>query len=424
MKRNIWEGGPWASCLFIFLFLSLPVLFPVSQADYAHASETQERTKPLGDVLLVNKEHRLPSDYEGSVDLVEAKNSMGRPFLIERETYRHFLELQGTMKKQGIQIEMDSVYRSVARQREIVEEFTDKYGEDYVRKYVAVPEYSEHHTGLSVDICLVVDGKVVDDNDEMLAQREIFQRIHRELANHGFILRYPKGKESVTGYSYEPWHFRYVGKDIAVYIADRGLTLEEYAELLRLPVVERPISWSSRREKLAREYALTHYGNEQTEIVPMAVVVHWTATGDGDAVYRYFNEEVMNEEGNETLQVSSQFLVDRDGTIFRLTPETKLNRHAIGYNWCAIGIENVGGVGGKEDLTEAQLSANVRLIRCLHAKYPSIRYVFGHYQQDAAKDSGLYRELVPDYYAEKTDPGPVFMQGLSEALGKDGLIFF
>ena len=189
-------------------------------------------------------------------------------------------------------------------------------------------------------------------------------------------------------------------------------------------IVDRPISWSPRREELAREYALTHYGSGQTEIVPQAVVVHWTASGDGDAVYRYFNKEAMEEEGKETLQVSSQFLVDRDGTIFRLTPETRLHRHAIGYNWCAIGIENVGGEGGREDLTAEQLAANVRLIRYLHGKYPSIRYVFGHYQQDVARESGLYRELIPDYYAGKTDPGPIFMGRLSGELKEDGLIFF
>ena len=96
----------------------------------------------------------------------------------------------------------------------------------------------------------------------------------------------------------------------------------------------------------------------------------------------------------------------------------------IGYNHCAIGIENVGGYDGKEDLTEAQLAANVRLIKYLHAKYPTIEYVFGHYQQDAARASGLYIELVPDYYAVKPDPGKIFMRGLRSELEGDGLIFF
>lgn len=120
----------------------------------------------------------------------------------------------------------------------------------------------------------------------------------------------------------------------------------------------------------------------------------------------------------------SQFLVGRDGTIWRLMPETKFARHAIGYNHCAIGIENVGGYNGNEDLTEEQLAANIRLIRWLHAKYPTIEYVFGHYQQDAARASGLHIELVPDYYAAKPDPGKIFMRGLRAELECDGLKFF
>lgn len=186
-------------------------------------------------------------------------------------------------------------------------------------------------------------------------------------------------------------------------------------------IVDRPISWSQLREQAAKKYALTHYGNEQTEIVPQAVVIHWTASNSADSTYWYFNNEVA---ADGTLHVSSQFLVDRDGTIFRLTPETKLNRHVIGYNWCAIGVENVGGTNGREDLTEAQLAANIGLVRYLKDKYPSVRYVFGHYEQDAARASGLYNELVPNYRSIKTDPGSTFMRGLYAALKDEGLTFF
>ena len=125
-----------------------------------------------------------------------------------------------------------------------------------------------------------------------------------------------------------------------------------------------------------------------------------------------------------TLNVASQFLVGRDGTIWRLMLETNFARHAIGYNHCAIGIENVGGYDGDEDLTEAQLDANIRLIKYLHEKYPTIKFVFGHYQQDAARASGLYIEHVAGYSAIKTDPGPTFMRGLREALEGDGLTFY
>ena len=179
-------------------------------------------------LVLVNKVSKLPADYESRVQLIEVENSFGKKFQIEKTTYKNFVKLREELLAEGIQIEMDSIYRSVARQEEIVKEFTANYGADYVKKYVAVPGFSEHHTGLAVDICLVVDGRIIDDNDEMIAQKEIFSRIHPKLAKHGFILCYLPGKEDITGYAYEPWHFRYVGKKVAQEISEKNLTLEEY----------------------------------------------------------------------------------------------------------------------------------------------------------------------------------------------------
>ena len=188
-----------------------------------------------------------------------------------------------------------------------------------------------------------------------------------------------------------------------------------------LHIVDMPVEWNEQREALIREYSQTHYGMAITEIVPQAVVVHWTAADTWQSTYYHFLAP-SREDG--TLNVGSQFLVDRDGTVYRLMEETAFARHAIGYNWCAIGIENVGGVNNAEDLTQEQLIANVELIRYLHAKYPGIRYVFGHYQQVAARESGLYLELVEGYRSFKSDPGPSFMQGLRSNLSEDGLTFF
>ena len=186
-------------------------------------------------------------------------------------------------------------------------------------------------------------------------------------------------------------------------------------------IVDKPIAWSNYKEQLIAEYAQLHYGKNITRIVPQAVVVHWTASDTWESAWNWFYNEARSDG---TLNVASQFIVDRDGTIYRLTDETALNRHAIGYNWCAIGIENVGGVNHTEDLTPEQLQSNIELIRYLHEKYPTIKYVFGHYQQVTARDSGLYIELVPNYYSIKDDPGPNFMRGLKEVLQADGLIFY
>ena len=84
---------------------------------------------------------------------------------------------------------------------------------------------------MAIDICLRVDNLIIDDNDDMIAEKELFSRIHVRLAEYGFILRYMEGKEDITGYNYEPWHLRYVGSsEIAEEIYQNGWTLEEYLE--------------------------------------------------------------------------------------------------------------------------------------------------------------------------------------------------
>ena len=180
-------------------------------------------------LALVNKQNKLPDDWEEKVELVESKNKYGETYKVEKKALEKFLELREELSKEGIYIELDSVTRSVAEQQTLWDTWTVEYGEDYVKKYVAVPGYSEHHTGLAIDICIEKDGKRINDNDEMIAEKEIFSKIHEKLAKYGFILRYLEGKDDITGYSYEPWHFRFIDDaDVAKEIMDNGLTLEEY----------------------------------------------------------------------------------------------------------------------------------------------------------------------------------------------------
>lgn len=185
-------------------------------------------------LVLVNKGHRLPDGWEEAVDLVEAPNPMGEqgsgPIPVERRAYEAFLGLQGEMlREDGVDIELDSCYRSVARQQEVWDDFIEEYGEEYTKGHVAVPGYSEHHTGLAIDLYLVVGGKDVYENEEMMAHQGLWDKVHARLADHGFILRYAQDKVDVTGYDYEPWHIRYVGSpEVAHEMADAGLTLEEY----------------------------------------------------------------------------------------------------------------------------------------------------------------------------------------------------
>ena len=202
---------------------------------------------------------------------------------------------------------------------------------------------------------------------------------------------------------------------------DNTVSQEELSGIKAPDIIDKPILQNEYRTKLQQEYSLRHYGKVITEIIPQAVVVHWTGALTVESTYNWFYKPNYSDG---TLNVASQFLVDRDGTIYRLAPETSLCRHAIGYNWCAIGIENVGGPNDNENLTEAQLEANIQLIRYLRQKYPTIGFVFGHYQQTAARASGLYQENVAGYHSVKSDPGPWFMRGLRENLSNEGLVFY
>ena len=216
---------------------------PESSAAETSAAETSApetsapETASIDYLVLVNKENPLPEDWESIVQTVHVTNSLGDDVEVEQEAYDAYLEMKAALEQEGVKVDLDSARRSVAAQQKIVDEFTEKYGELYVQKYVAVPGYSEHHTGLALDLYLNIDGEDVYLNEDMVTYPEIWEKIHAKLAEYGFILRYLEGKEAITGYSYEPWHIRYV-KDpaIAKEITDKGITLEEY--LNRLPVTD------------------------------------------------------------------------------------------------------------------------------------------------------------------------------------------
>ena len=183
-------------------------------------------------LVLVNKEHKLPENWEKEITIVKYVDSQGWDVETEEKAYEAYQKLHDALAAEDIHVDLDSAYRSVAEQERIVQDFTEKYGEDYVKQYVAVPGYSEHHTGLALDLYLNIDGQDVYENEDMVQYPEVWAKIHEKLPEYGFILRYLEGKEDVTGYSYEPWHIRYVGDPaIAKEITEKGITLEEYLEL-------------------------------------------------------------------------------------------------------------------------------------------------------------------------------------------------
>jgi len=180
-------------------------------------------------MILVNKQNKLPEDWESRIELVDVYTGLDETYQVEKKTAEAYAKLREDCFKDHIIIELDSTYRTVKRQQEIWDEFEKEKGLDYAKKYVAVPGTSEHHTGLALDVKIVKDGKIIEDNDEMTAEKETFDKVHQKLAKYGFILRYPIGKEDVTGYGAEVWHFRYIDNpEIAQEIMDKGITFEEY----------------------------------------------------------------------------------------------------------------------------------------------------------------------------------------------------
>ena len=180
--------------------------------------------------MLVNKTHlitknELPIQNFMIVDAIDQQ-----AVLMDRIAYQAFQKLQQHLKKQGIEIGIDGAYRSFQRQGQLYQEFVKKYGQEYADQFVAPVGASEHHTGLAIDISIKENGRWLTKQEDDNRQDEIFPKIHKELAEFGFILRYPKGKEPITKYPYEPWHIRYVGNKVASYCTKHQLTLEEYVK--------------------------------------------------------------------------------------------------------------------------------------------------------------------------------------------------
>lgn len=221
---------------------------PADDKTTGAAAETNAPTEPSAEapydyMVLVNKENKLPDNWESVIVLEDAQNTIPEGvelnkdneylatdvFKVETKALKAFRALQEDLAKEGITILLDSTYRSVARQEELWKQFEAEKCLEYTKKYVAVPGYSEHHTALAIDVCLIKDGVIINDNDQMIAEKDIFAKIHAKLAAYGFILRFPEGRDEITGYAYEPWHFRYIDSpEIAKQIMDSGLTLEEY----------------------------------------------------------------------------------------------------------------------------------------------------------------------------------------------------
>ncbi len=189
-------------------------------------------------------------------------------------------------------------------------------------------------------------------------------------------------------------------------------------------IVDKPIDFGQQRIALTKQYIKQHYGKTVDDIAidPKIIVLHWTADMGLDSSFAMLKPELLPGARGDiasagALNVSAHFLIGRDGTIYRLMPDNWMARHVIGLNFESIGIENVGGEGNeKEDLTPAQVRANIALVRYLAWKYPGIEYLIGHYEYRRMEATPLWLERDKGYRTEKSDPGESFMRKVRGAV--------
>lgn len=155
-------------------------------------------------ILVVNKTYALPKSYNPGVD-AEAQSA--------------FDDMRAAASDEGLNIYISSGFRSYEYQQGLYNRYVERSGKAEADRYSARAGHSEHQTGLAFDLNTI---------DDSFAATDEYTWVKAHCAEYGFIIRYPEGKEDITGYMYEPWHIRYLGKDNAKKVYDSGLTLEEY----------------------------------------------------------------------------------------------------------------------------------------------------------------------------------------------------
>lgn len=186
-----------------------------------------------------------------------------------------------------------------------------------------------------------------------------------------------------------------------------------------LAIVDAPLAWSAERERLTLAYRRLHSDPAATDLVidPRVIVLHYTGGNSASATRAYFDHVKLEAARKQlarggAVNVSAHFIVDRDGTIYRLQPETRYARHCIGLNHIAIGIENVGD-GDRHPLTDAQVAADAALVRDLVGRF-HITHLLGHQEVMKFRDHPYFVERDASYHNAKSDPGAAFMTRVRE----------
>ena len=191
-----------------------------SNIDYEFYTNVVATDLSDGYQILVNKYNKLDENYKPNLVTMSSSYSYGN-MQMESTAYEYFKKMVDAAKNDGIKLYNISSYRSYSTQNSLYNNYVNGHGKQAADTFSARPGYSEHQTGLATDI------NTANSSDHFENTKEYAWLIENSY-KYGFILRYPQNKEYITGYKFEPWHYRYVGTEVAKYIKDNDITYEEY----------------------------------------------------------------------------------------------------------------------------------------------------------------------------------------------------
>lgn len=209
---------------FIFIIITFISIGKIYDYNIKNDTKAVDTSNIKVNSLLVNRYNGLDKKYIPE-DLVEpniefAEESTSEERKVSKKMAEALEQLISDARKEGIYLLGNSGYRSYRYQKKLYNDRVKKDGKELADAYVAKPGYSEHQTGLAIDIT---------NRQRYFVQGTIeAEWLKNNCYKYGFIIRYPQGKESITGINYEPWHIRYVGEEAAKYINNNNITLEEY----------------------------------------------------------------------------------------------------------------------------------------------------------------------------------------------------
>ena len=188
---------------------------------------TPEPTPSYPDIDITSWEYALANADNNIGDYVPELETIENSQKFDTRAAQALRDFIAAARAEGLTVYLSSAYRDYQTQQYLYNNKVAEYGEEIAKTIVSPPGTSEHQLGLAADIT----DQYYQYKNEELEKTQLFQWMSAHCAEYGFIVRYPRDKTDVTGVMYEPWHFRYVGREAARYITDNGLCLEEFAAL-------------------------------------------------------------------------------------------------------------------------------------------------------------------------------------------------